>query len=426
MMKILKYPPMGWNSYDCFGNTVTEFEVKANADIMAERLQPYGWEYIVLDAQWYKPINWEEMSDVEGCIHMDEYGRTLPEPSKFPSSKRGNDFTELAAYLHSKGLKFGLHIMRGIPKKAVRENRPIFGSNYRAADIANTNSICDWCPDMYGVDTGKPGAQDWYDSVVGILAKWGVDFIKADDMTYPYSSGEIEMLYNAVSKCGRDIVISLSPGPAPLENVQHLKTNANMWRISADFWDKWEHLLKSFKLCSSWVIHSEQGHWPDADMLPLGKIGIRCGVNGEGGRITRFTPDEQMTMLSLWCMCHSPLMFGGDLQSLDAWTLSVISNSEVLELLKTEQSGSEAIHGEDYRVWTAANGADSYFMAIFNLAEQTADISVALSSLGLEGRFSIRDLWNHSDEGIADEKTSFSVRTHGVGLFRLDKIKRED
>jgi hypothetical protein len=195
-------PPMGWNSWDCYGPSVTEAEVKVNADYMAAHLARFGWQYIVVDIQWSEPQAGAHGYRADAELAMDEYGRLVPALNRFPSAAGGQGFKPLADYVHGKGLKFGLHIMRGIPRAAVARELPIFGSKLRAHEVADKTSLCAWLADMYGVDTSKPGGQDYYDSILALYASWGVDYIKADDMSSPYHAGEIEALSRAIARCG--------------------------------------------------------------------------------------------------------------------------------------------------------------------------------------------------------------------------------
>jgi hypothetical protein len=269
-------PPMGWNSWDCYGPSVTEKEVKANADYMARHLAKHGWQYVVVDIQWSEPEAGAHGYRPNAELVMDEFGRLTPALNRFPSAANGQGFKPLADYVHGLGLKFGIHIMRGIPRQAVTKNLPVLGTNLRAGDVANPKSICTWLTDMYGVDMTKPGGQAYYDSIIKLYAQWGVDYIKADDMSSPYQGDEIAALSQAIKKCERPIVLSLSPGPAPLEQAEDLKKHAQLWRISGDFWDNWKSLKEQFSLCRAWAPHTVPGHWPDADMLPLGRIAIRA------------------------------------------------------------------------------------------------------------------------------------------------------
>ena len=309
-------PPMGWNSWDSYGTSVTEAEVLANAGYMAAKLRSHGWQYIVVDIQWSDPLAKPHGYRPNAELAMDEYGRLIPAANRFPSG-----FRSLADSLHARGLKFGIHIMRGIPRRAVAANLPVSGSTARAAEIADTKSICRWNTDMYGIDMSKRGAQEYYDSILALYASWGVDYIKCDDIAQPFHGDEIEALHRAIAKSGPAIVLSLSPGPADLSKAAFYAANANLWRISDDFWDLWKDLRHSFDLLEKWSPFIQPGGWPDADMLPLGRIGIRAERGDD--RPTRFTQDEQRTMVTLWSIARSPLMLGGDLPSNDAYTESL-------------------------------------------------------------------------------------------------------
>jgi alpha-galactosidase len=238
-------PPMGWNSWDSFGPTVREDEVKANADAMAARLAKFGWQYIVVDIEWYQPKARSHGYIARGEVTMDQYGRFVPSSNRFPSAANDVGFKALADYVHSKGLKFGIHIMREISREAVEKNLPIKGTKFHAADVADKVNVCKWrdMEDTYGVDMSKPGAQAYYDSIADPYASWGVDYVKADDMSRPYRGPEIHALSVALRKTGRPIVLSLSPGPAPVDQYDDLKANAQLWRISNDFWDRWQRSL---------------------------------------------------------------------------------------------------------------------------------------------------------------------------------------
>lgn len=168
---------MGWNSYDCFGTRVTEDEFKANARYVSEHLLRHSYEYVVVDLAWYlsaydNEVNWGPASRME----MDEYGRLWPAPNLFPSSTEGRGFKPLADYVHSLGLKFGVHIMRGMSLQVVDEDTKVLGTSLHASDIADKDSKCEWCTFTCGVNPRSVGAQAWYDSVFELLAKWDVDF----------------------------------------------------------------------------------------------------------------------------------------------------------------------------------------------------------------------------------------------------------
>ncbi len=209
------------------GPTVVEAEVKANADYMAQNLKEFGWGYIIVDIRWYvdndKAHGYNETDPV---YNLDEYGRLLPSVERFPSAEGGKGFKPLADYIHSKGLKFGIHIMRGIPVEAVKRNTPILGSKAKAQDIYSTELQCRWLRDMYTVVAEKDGAQEYYTSLFELYASWEVDYVKIDDLSIPYHAKEIEMIRKAIDNSGRQIVLSTSPGETPIEH-------AEPWEISA-------------------------------------------------------------------------------------------------------------------------------------------------------------------------------------------------
>lgn len=424
------YPPMGWNSWDVYGASVTEEEIRKNAEYMAKNLKQYGWEYVVVDIQWYEPKAHSCYYNAFTELEMDEYSRLIPAENRFPSSKNGQGFKVLADYIHGLGLKFGIHIMRGIPRQAVHKNTKILGTNITAREIASTDSICRWNTDMYGVDSSKEGAFEYYDSLIQLYSSWGVDFIKMDDAScaeigdIPYFAGEIELIRKAIDKSGRKIVLSLSPGPTSLESAQHVMKNANMWRMTGDYWDRWTDLYNEFDKCRKWSVYSGAGHWPDADMLPLGRLGIRTDRNDNYGigRMTRFTKDEQIMMISLWCMFRSPLMLGSELTQIDDWTLELITNSEVLKILKDSRNGHEVFRKDDKVVWSAEGEDGSVYIGLFNLCESQENISVDLTQLGSNESYRGRDLWLHKEIGILENKIEFNINPHSCKLIKINKI----
>ena len=373
----MKHAPMGWNSYDYYDTTVTEREVRANADYMAAHLKPYGWEYIVVDIQWYAKNTGSQREKYQyipfGEVSMDEYGRLLPCTDRFPSAKDGVGFRALADYVHGLGLKFGIHIMRGIPREAAHRHLPILGSD-----------------------------------------------------AHPYSAAhEIEMLQHAIEKCGRDIVLSLSPGPALIEKAWHYETYANMWRITDDFWDTWELLYDMFRRCELWQNHVGCGSFPDCDMLPVGWLGKGFGQE----RQTNFTRDEQKTMMTLWCMFGSPLMIGGELTKLDDWTQFLLTRRELLQMLDADYVGRQVARDQKHAVWSCVNEKkDERYLALFNFMEQPARCEVALPETeafadmcGQTGTIRARELWDGTELIVQNDSLSSEIPAHGVHVFRIDK-----
>lgn len=355
-------PPMGWNSWDCFATTVTEAMTRAQADVMASELAVHGWQYVVVDIQWYEPGATGYDYHANAALALDGYGRLVPAENKFPSSRGGAGFNALSAYVHSKGLKFGIHLMRGIPRQAVERNLPILGTPFRARDIADTVHVCPWNNDMYGVDMSKPGAQAYYDSVFSLIASWGVDFVKVDDLSRPYvrNEPEIEAVRRAIDRTGRAIVLSTSPGETDIQAAAHVVGHANMWRISDDFWDHWSLLESQFGRLEKWSRWRRPGAWPDADMIPIGTI--------ELGRNTWFTASEQTTLMTLWCIARSPLMLGADLTKLDAQTRALLTNDEVIAVNQASANNRQLFRGPDGGIgWIAdtPEGGERY-LALFN------------------------------------------------------------
>jgi alpha-galactosidase len=411
---------MGWNSWDAYGTTVREEQVKANADWMAEHLARYGWQYVVVDIQWYEANAQGHDYKPGAPLTMDGCGRLLPAVNRFPSAANGAGFKPLADYIHSKGLKFGIHIMRGIPRQAVEKNLLIKGTPYHAADVADKDNACRWNPDMWGVDTTKPGAQAYYDSIAELYSSWGVDFIKADDMgSHLYQPAEMKALSLAIRKTGRPMVLSISPGPAPISEVEFFEKCAQMWRISDDFWDDWTLLRRQFDYTRDWApFVGKNDTWPDADMLPLGTL--RVTAKEGGGSPTKFTADEQQTVMTLWSIFRSPLIFGGDLPSNDAATTALLTNEEVLDVDQHSSGGHEALERGNVRAWIADGPrTGEHFVAVFNLGEAAESVNLAWSELGISGPVGdVRDLWAHQAVASVDA-LHVSIRPHASVLYRI-------
>lgn len=387
-----KTPPMGWNSWDCYGPTVVESEVKANADFMAKYLKLFGWEYIVVDIRWYvENATAGGYNQKDPKYVIDKWGRYMPAENRFPSAKGGRGFKPLADYVHSKGLKFGIHIMRGVPKIAVQNKMPIKGANGITSDaIASDNVLCRWLSDNKTIEN-KEGAQEYYDSIISMYAAWGVDFLKIDDLSNPYHKGEIEMIRRAIDKCGRKIVFSMSPGETPIAEAAHAKSHANMWRIVPDLWDEWRHVKNLMDAAARWVEHAGEGAYPDCDMLPLGRIGIRAERGGD--RSSRLSKDEQYSLMNLMIICKSPLMFGGDLPSCDAFTLGLLANKAALEIHKSSKSPRALKNsGEFLIVASKDKTGKKHSAAIFNKTDSPLKIEISEELFPAGAK--IADVWS--------------------------------
>lgn len=415
-LKFAKTPPMGWNSWDCYGASVKEHEIIAHADFMAQKLKKYGWEYIVVDIQWYEPLAVSTVYNDFYPLKMDGYSRLLPAENRFPSAKDGLGFKPLADYIHSLGLKFGIHMMRGIPRQAVHENTPIKGTKLRARDIA-LNNICPWNSDMYGVNVDLLEGQLYYDSLFELYASWGVDFIKVDDISsskiyHEAHKKEIRAIRKAIDKTDRPIVLSLSPGPAALKDGSFFQENANMWRLTDDFWDHWDSLIQMFNRTNEWAPFIRPGNWPDCDMLPLGHIGIRA-VDGGGNDWTRFTKQEQYTLMTLWTFFQSPLMYGGTLPDIDNFTLSLFTNLDILEMYSKIKERRQIHREKDWVIWMAKTEKDSYF-AFFNISEDNCLLPERLW-IQLLNEDKVFDLWQQK----CIQLNNHIIEKHGVLAIRI-------
>jgi alpha-galactosidase len=419
-------PPMGWNSWDGYGTTINEADFRANADWFAKRLKPAGWQYLVIDMEWFVTNPVAEGNSKTFQYSMDLYGRYVPPVSRFPSAANDAGFKPLADYVHSLGLKFGIHILRGIPKQAVAANSPIAGSDYHAAEAADTSDACPWNFDNYGVSEKKPGGQAYYDSIAQLYAGWGVDLIKVDCISYgPYKGDEIRMLSAALHKTGRPIILSLSPGPAPIEKAAEMAKYAQMWRISNDIWDMWHNAKKypqgvgdQFAKVAQWESLSTPGHWPDADMLPVGHLGPAPGWGK--ARDTKLTRDEQRTLLTLWSVFHSPLMIGGDLTRADEWTTALLTNPEVIAVDQNLTDSRLVSKTNKTVVWSSkSTTANGYYVAVFNIAPTAQRLHFGWKDLGLPATaYQIRDLWEHHDLGSAPA-LNLKLPPHACSLYRL-------
>jgi alpha-galactosidase len=430
-------PPMGWNSWDSFGAGVWQKDVLANADYMDKNLKAHGWNIITIDIQWYEPLAHTTEYRKGAILETDANGRLLPATNRFPMTAENRSFKPIADYLHAHGLKFGLHLMRGVPRQSVdRDNALILGTTNHVSEIADKVHVCRWNTDMYGVDMSKPGAQEYYNSVFALLASWDLDFVKVDDLAG--HEPEIEAVRKAIDKTGRPMVFSISPHGSTVARGEFVSTNANTWRISDDFWDNWRALLAQFPRINSWTPFRGPGHWPDADMIPFGNV-----RSWEANGWTHFTHDEHYTLMSLWCIARSPLILGGNLPKNDDFTLSVLTNDEVIAVNQNSANNHQLFSTNNQVAWVAdVPGSKDKYVALFNTAPTQpqrrrgaadnsgntnasdasllpAKISVSLSDVGLGAKAKVRDLWTHKDLGTVDGEFTATINSHGAGLYRF-------
>ncbi|QDE36680.1 glycoside hydrolase family 27 protein [Microbacterium foliorum] len=409
---------MGWNSWDCFGSSVTEEEVIRNAEFLAEHLAPFGWDTVVVDIQWYESDPGHHDYREESRPELDPWGRPLPALSRFPSASAGS-FRPLADRIHSLGLRFGVHVMRGVPRAAAKRRLPVRGApGATCASIADQTNICPWNPDNFGVDMSTQGAQEYYDSLAAQFAEWGVDFIKLDDVLYPpVQAKEIAAFSRAIDRSGRPMLLSLSPGKQlSTEHLEALRTHAQLWRVSDDLWDEWPQVREQFQRAARWAPLQQTGAWADADMLPFGRIGIRGHVGRD--RLSRLTIEEQRTVMTLWCLMRSPLMFGGHLPDTPGDTLELLTRREVLAL-REGRDAREIVRDGDLVIWRARVGGREY-RALFWLGDEPKTLRAHVDDLGLAADASVRgctDAWSGTTVSLDDGWLEVDVPTHGTRLL---------
>ena len=423
-------PPMGWNSWDSYGKTATEDTLRRTANVMARDLKQYGWTYIVTDDGWF--MNNPGENDARRFnFAMDANGRYIPAVATHPSAANNAGLKPLIDYVHSRGLKFGIWIIRGIPREAVAKNLPIAESKFHAADAADQSDACPWNVYNWGVKDNAAG-QAYYDSIAKLYAGWGVDFIKADCIAHdPYKVDEIRMLSDAIRKSGRAMVLSLSPGPAALANADEMAKHAEMWRISGDVWDHWgpdpqiewsQSVRDQFATAAAWNRQwgpkkASTGHWPDADMLVIGNL-PHAGTGSP--RKTKLTADEQVSMMTLWSIFRSPLIIGGDLLSLDALTRSLLTNKAVLDVDQHSKDNRAVITDDKVAIWTARpDSAAGRYVSVTNLADSQQSFDYDWTKLGLaSGSHAVRDLWKSEDLG-AQPSLKVTLQPHASVLYRV-------
>lgn len=422
-------PPMGWNSYDCFGHSVDENEFKENVDYVVKNLKQYGWEYCVVDFCWSYPLkgiinaphqNFENGKfDVE--LWLDDYGRPIPAPTKFPSAN--GSFKYLADYCHERGLKFGIHLMRGIPRQAVEYKLPIYGADGITADMIISGEDCDWLNHNKGIDMDKEGAQAFLDSIFKQYAEWEVDYIKLDDAARPYSLGrrkEVEGYHKAIMNCGRPMVLSLSPGAishesAPVEEAEHFIKYANAWRIKDDVWDNVRHLRDIFPIAKKWVNFIGEGHYPDCDMLPIGRL-LKCGGFG-GERDSRLTQSEKEVMLTLWALMRSPLMMGGHLPESKEEDLKFYKQKEIISINQNSTDNRVIVDSDKYPVW-GAKVDDKEYQAYFNISKGVLPKRITIK---VKNGFKLYDVWAGKELSVKNGKVNFWLKPMSVKLIRKEK-----
>ncbi len=407
-------PPMGWNSWNAYLGSPDEEDMKSQMRYMAARLLPYGYQYFTTDAMWYR------QKQGDGYVFStDEYGRPVPFPEKYPSSVNGAGFKALADYAHSLGLKFGLHMMRGMNTWMLGRGASIKGTLTPLEDVIDYESPCSWhAPGWYGVKLDMPEAQLWYDSLFELFADWGVDFIKYDDLGSPLHVRETEMILAALDKCGRDMIFSLSPGNwTKIEDAEFYSSHATMWRISGDFWDSWSSSLReSFDLLAQWNTRIDYPGWPDADMIPIGWLTELPCERGMFPRLCRFNIDEMRSLFTLFSISRSPLILTCNLLRNDNDLLFIQTQPDCIQLNQYGKSPRVIASTKESYTWQSSVDNREY-IAVFNLADNDQLFDVIMPN-GLETSLA-QEVWSMRVYKSKGNLLTVPVPAHGVALLRL-------
>ncbi|WP_439130880.1 glycoside hydrolase family 27 protein [Polaribacter sp.] len=439
--KLAYTPPMGWNSFDSYGVYLHEDAAMANLEAFAKKLKPYGYEYFVIDAGWFGEFKLKEGTMYPAEKHaqelnINEYGLLQPSKTYFP-----NGIKPIIDRCHELGLKFGIHLMRGIPRVAFEKDTPIKDTKYTARDIADTTSICLWNDQNYGVDMSKGGAQEFYNSLINQMADWGVDFLKYDDLV-PFPE-EIEGIANAIEQSGRPIVLSLSPGNKVDSYAINSFKRANMLRVTHDIWDEQKGIDQCFAAWKKWQGKEEPGFWIDMDMIPFGKLQLMSpkpeGVKGDESkkeildkiqsgelsnvellagkgwtRQSDLTKDQMYTFITMRALAASPLMMGGDLPTLEDFSLELITNPEVIACNQNGVMGSLIMEKDGIEIWkTPKKGTSEGWIGIFNRSEKPQFVSLQMKDLAFQDSRKLYDIWAEK------ELKNLDVKINGNGVTFL-------
>ena len=393
-------PPLGWNSWNCWGNSVSQELVESSAKAMVESgLADYGWSYINIDDGW------------QG-VRGGEYKAIMPN-SKFP------DMKALGDYIHSLGLKFGIYSTPWVSTYA----------SHIGSSCDNPEGTYWWVEqglvdEYFKLDRKKLdkekiryyGEYSFAKNDVRQWAEWGVDYLK-----YDWNLNDVWWLKDmreAIDASGRDIVYSIS-NKARVTIGPWLKQYADCWRTSTDIRDNWDSISDiGFDTQDRWAGFKEPGRWPDADMLVLGKVGW-----GRKMRWTQLTPDEQYTHISLWAILASPMLIGCDMSMLDEFTLSLLCNHEVLDINQDPLGiqGVKQTVKDDYYVYIKPLEDGSLAVGLFNISDKPQKIGFIPHKLGLFGVQTVRDVWRQKDIAKVAQKEYWEteVAPHGAVLLRL-------
>jgi len=406
-------PPMGWNSFDSYGVYLHEQAAFDNLEAMAEKLKPHGYEYFVIDNGWFGEYTLQEgtIFSAEKHAHdirIDGFGYFLPSKVYFP-----NGLKPIAERCHALGLKFGVHLMRGIPRKAYELDLPIEGTSYTARDIAVTDpkENCVWCEYCYAVDMSQPGAQAWYDGLIRHISEMGVDMIKYDDIV-PHPD-EVEAVVEAIAKLEKPMLLSLSPGGQVNPEALDFYRMANMLRVTKDVWDEQEYIDACFLAWRKWQGKEQPGFWIDMDMIPFGELQLMSppsadtsktvldkgdiALAGKGvHRVCQLTKPQMETFITMRALAASPLMMGGDLPSLDDFALKLITNREMLACNQNGVMGSLVVDEGGVETWRVFEKGliDRGWIGVFNRLDEPVSFKMDIARLDFSSEsYHLANVW---------------------------------
>ncbi|MFF4486721.1 alpha-galactosidase D [Streptomyces sp. NPDC001544] len=418
-------PYMGWSSWSMQSSKypglnpdgdysyLTEANVGRQTDALAAKLKKYGYEYVNIDAGWWRDNNWKP--------GYDQYGRQKADPKRFPSGMKA-----VADRIHAKGLKAGIYLPAGLEKEAYGDG----GTPILDADGCTTADIV--YPDLrttngwdssYKLDFSRPCAQKYIDSQARSIADWGYDFLKLDGVG-PGSGKSGDQYDNVADVAAWNKAIAATGRPVHLElswslDIGHAvdwKKYSNGWRIDTDVecycntLVSWENSVDDrWDDAPGWTKHAGPGGWNDLDSLDVG--------NGPMDGLTRA---ERQSYVTLWAIAKSPLYTGDDLTRLDDYGLELLTNREVIAVDQDGTPPARPVTPSDPRqVWAAKNPDGTRTVALFNLADAPAAVTADFSSLGFTGRAAVRDLWRHEDLGTYKNRITEALPAHGSRLFTV-------
>jgi alpha-galactosidase len=437
LRNISQFPLRGWNSCGAFMWSTNETEMKANIDLTAELLQASGYNIIELDWYWYLDLN-------AVTTYLDEYGRPQPDVNRWPSSTGLQGFKRIIDYIHSKGMLFGLHVMRGISAVAVEYQLPVLGTNYTADEIYDAQRACPWfcvpVSQFYALKANHPGAQAYQNSLYAQFASWGVDMIKADCLYGDnYLLDQIQSVSDAIDHSGRPMLLSLSPGNGPNQPDQQpvmaaaVTPMVNVYRMTADTWASWQqwHIVNHWHaayIIRDFIGGSKTGRYgvpafPDYDNPPFGWL-----TDPYQGREPHFmsplTPDEHYTVASFWMFSRAPMFYEGDLRTQDPFSLSLVTNKRAIQMMDYSTNVTVIEYSAfNYSVWrsdSTTEGGSSY-VALFNIVDnlsQSLSVNMAQITGGHGNICSIQEIWN----GTVTTQVEWINVTLPIHGSALDKV----